>query len=198
VVVTRVRGVVAAAGVAVTLLAGCAAARPDVRALDVPSTPLVGEEGRPIDARGLAAGAPFTVFVFFSPDCHCLSAHEPRLLALADATRERGVRFVAIDSETRGSPARDAEEARRRGYPFPILVDRGAKLADAVGAVYAGYAVVVDAGGRIRYRGGIDSDKTHLHDDAQPYLKDALDDLFAGREPRVAEGKTLGCALQRW
>ena len=34
-------------------------------------------------------------------------------------------------------------EARRRGYPFPILVDRGALLADAVGADYATYSVVV-------------------------------------------------------
>jgi hypothetical protein len=58
--------------------------------------------------------------------------------------------------------------------------------------------VVLDAQGRLRYHGGIDSDRSHLHDDAQPYLGDALVDLLSGRSPRVAEGKTLGCALRTW
>ena len=89
-------------------------------------------------------------------------------------------------------------EARRRGYPFPILRDRGAKLAEALGAKYATYSVVLDPQARVRYRGGIDTDKSHVHDDATAYLSDALDDLLADREPRVAEGKTLGCSLQKW
>jgi hypothetical protein len=50
----------------------------------------------------------------------------------------------------------------------------------------------------VHYRGGIDSDRIHLHDDRTPYLEQALDDLLAHREPRVAEGKSLGCALQKW
>jgi hypothetical protein len=58
--------------------------------------------------------------------------------------------------------------------------------------------VVLDGEGRVRYRGGIDSDRTHLHEDATPFLRLALDDLLAGRPPRVAEGKTLGCSLQKW
>ena len=89
-------------------------------------------------------------------------------------------------------------EGKRGGYPFPIVLDRGGRLADAVGADYATYSVVVDRQGRIHYRGGIDTDKTHLHVDATPYLRDALDDLLAGRSPRVAEGKTLGCSLAKW
>ena len=50
----------------------------------------------------------------------------------------------------------------------------------------------------MRYRGGIDSDKTHLKADRTQFLAEALDDLTAGRPPRRPEGKTLGCALQTW
>ena len=92
----------------------------------------------------------------------------------------------------------DAAEAARRGYPFPVLHDPGARLAWALGAEYATYAVVLDPEGRIRYHGGVDSDKGHLHDDAVPYVRNALDDLLAGRAPRVAEAKTLGCSLETW
>ena len=49
--------------------------------------------------------------------------------------------------------------------------------------------MVLDAAGRVHYRGGIDSDKTHLHDDSDAYLKDALDALLADREPAVTEGR---------
>jgi hypothetical protein len=178
-------------------VSGCASTR-RVDAVEVPSAPLVDEHGESVDVRRLAAGAPWTVLVFFSPDCHCLKVHEPRLVALYDAYRHRGVQFVMVDSEVRGSPAGDAAEAKQRGYPFPILLDRGARIADAVGAGYATYAVVLDAAARVHYRGGIDSDKTHLHEGADAYLEDALDALLDHREPRVAEGKTLGCALEKW
>ena len=62
--------------------------------------------------------------------------------------------------------------------------------------MYAGYAVVLDRDGSVRYRGGIDEDRVRMRDDATPYLSDALSDLLAGKTPRVAETKTLGCALR--
>jgi hypothetical protein len=165
------------------LASACATAQPRVAA---------------IDPGALPARAPWTVLVFYSPTCHCLEQHGARLRALYDAYHPRGVQFFLIDSEVRGSPERDEAEARRRGYAFPIVRDVGATLANELGATYATYSVVLDDAGRIRYHGGIDSDKIHLHEDATPYLQEALDDLLAGRPPRRAEAKTLGCALETW
>jgi hypothetical protein len=164
----------------------------------LPSTTLQMSDGGGLDVRELAARAPLTVLVFFSPACHCLDQHDARIRALAEAYRPRGVQLVMVDSEVRGSTAADLEQARARGYAFPIARDPGGRLAKALDAQYATYSVVVDAKGEIRYRGGWDSDKTHLRDDATPYVREALDDLLAGRPPRVAETKTLGCALETW
>jgi hypothetical protein len=163
--------------------AGCAATGPKVAA---------------IDPAALPSRAPWTVLVFFSPTCHCLEQHDGRLRALYEAYHTRGVQFLMLDSEVHGSESRDESEARRRGYPFPIVRDPGATLANELGAQYATYSVVLDASGRVRYHGGIDSDKSHLHDDATPYLRSALDDVLAGRPVRIAEGKTLGCSLEKW
>jgi hypothetical protein len=143
-------------------------------------------------------GAPATVLVFYSPHCHCLAAHQARLLALYERYHPRGVQFLFVDSEVGATPERDAAEVRAHGYPFSMVTDAGAKLADRVGAQYASYTVVADAQGRIRYRGGIDGDAIHLTDDATPYLANALDDLLAGRDPRTPQAKALGCALQKW
>ena len=177
-------------------LAGCASARPAGPA--VPSTPLVTPTGVTLDARELVAGAKLTVLVFFSPDCHCLDQHDARLRELAAAYRPHGVQLVMVDSEVHATPEADSAQAAQRGYRFPILVDHGARLADAVGAQYATYSVIVDAQGHVLYRGGIDSDKTHLRATSTQYLRDALDDLLAGKQPRVADAKTLGCSLQKW
>lgn len=143
-------------------------------------------------------GAPATVLVFYSPHCHCLAAHEARLLSLYQRYHTRGVQFFLVDSEVGATPELDETEVRARGYPFPMITDAGAKLANSVGAEYATYTVVADAQGRVRYHGGIDSDGIHLTDDATPYVANALDDLLAGRAPRTPEGKAMGCALQKW
>jgi peroxiredoxin len=175
----------------------CSASAPRLAQVP-PSVELVGAGGGSLDLRRAAEGSRLTVLVFFSPNCHCLDQHQPRLRALYSEYRSRHVQFLMIDSEVAGSPERDAQETQKRGYLFPILFDRGGKLAELLGADYATYAVVLDAEGRIRYHGGIDTDKTHLHDGATPYLKNAIDDLLAGRAPRVASGKALGCALEKW
>ena len=106
--------------------------------------------------------------------------------------------FFAIDSEVGATVATDGAEMRERGYPFPILVDHEARLARAVGAEYATYSVVLDEAGDVLYRGGFDSDHTHLSASARPYLRDALDDVVARRPVRRAQTEALGCALRTW
>ena len=145
-----------------------------------------------------AGGARLTVLVFFADHCPCQAAHDARLRDLYALYHPRGVDLFAVDSETEASPERDRAEAAKRGYPFPILIDHGGALARRVGADYATETFVVDRSGAIRYHGGIDSDKRRLHDDATPFLRDALDDLLAERPLRRAESKALGCALQTW
>jgi hypothetical protein len=152
---------------------------------------------RPPPDASLWRGSRLTVLVFFSSHCPCQKAHDWRLIELHRRYGERGVRFVLVDSEAGASAERSADEARRRGYPFSIRPDPEGHLADAFEARYATFTVIVDEAGAVRYRGGIDSDRKDLHDDARHYVASALDDLLEGREPRVAEGKSLGCALQR-
>jgi peroxiredoxin len=159
-----------------------------------PRTRLEGTDGK---THGLPSGqgAALTVLVFFSAHCDCQAAHDARLAELERKYRGLGVAFFAVDSEVGAALGRDAQEAQRRAYPYPILIDPRAELARALGAEYATYTVVLDARGRVRYRGGIDSDLAHLRTDAVLYLRDALDDLLAGRAPRRAYGEALGCAL---
>ncbi|MEO7112150.1 MAG: redoxin family protein [Polyangiaceae bacterium] len=138
----------------------------------------------------------FTVVEFFSIHCPCQAQHDERLRALAAAYASRGVSFRAVDSEVGASVERDRNEAQRRAYPYPILIDDHGTVARAYGADYATYSVLVDANGHILYSGGIDSDKSHLRDDATPFLRDAIDDALSQRPMRRTEAKALGCSLE--
>jgi hypothetical protein len=108
------------------------------------------------------------------------------------------VDFYAVDSEVGGSLADDAAQAKAHGYGFPILRDQGGRLARALSAEYATESYILDRQGTVLYHGGLDSDRKTLHDDAEPFLANAIDDLLAGHAPRVSETKALGCALQTW
>jgi|HubBroStandDraft_6_1064221.scaffolds.fasta_scaffold768636_2 hypothetical protein len=176
-------------------LPGCAPApRPPP---GLPTLALPGSDGAPHRLDLIARGAPFTVVTFFSASCPCQRAHDARLLDLSARYGPRGVAFVSVDAEATASLALDRDEARARRYPFPLLTDAGGAAADALGATWATYTVVVDSAGRVRYRGGIDSDKQWLSDGATLWLRDALDRLLAGGDPDPAETEPLGCALRR-
>ncbi len=119
-------------------------------------------------------------------------------IALAGEYANRGVSFFAVDSEVDGSLETNRARARSRGYPFPILFDEKARAARAVGAEYATYTVILDAAGSVLYRGGFDSDHTHLSSTATTYVRDALDDIVASRPVRRSRTEPLGCALRTW
>lgn len=176
------------------LLLGCGAsggtARAPIQALALRDT--AGEHG----VAPMIAAHRLTVFVFYSEACPCLRVHEPRLEQIRVDYAPRGVALVLVDSELAAEPGKAAREARRRSYAFPLMVDPEARLARALGAEFATQAIVVDREGRVRYSGGIDSDKNHLRPSATPYLREALDDLLKGRPPRRAEPEALGCSLQ--
>jgi hypothetical protein len=139
--------------------------------------------------------ASFTVVEFFSAHCPCQAKHDERLRGLAASYRDKAVAVIAVDSEAGATVSRDGVEAARRGYPYPILVDPDGVAARAMKADYATYSLLLDRGGKVLYRGGIDSDQSHLRADATPYLRNAIDDALARRPIRLREATTLGCSL---
>jgi hypothetical protein len=194
VVLTRRAAVTALATVVGAVVLPPACATNPKAPLAPPGRKLDGTDGR---AHAITPeGAAYVVLIFFSPGCHVLALHDERIRQLATEYEPRGVKFFAVDAEVDADLERDRAEAARRRYPFPVLLDRGGELARSLGAEFAGYTVVLDGRGDVRFRGGIDSDRVHLRADRTPYLEDALSDLLAGRAPRLAESKSLGCALR--
>lgn len=162
----------------------------------LPAGPFPASDGKAYALADTLAASRFTVLVFFAHGCPIMRAHDARVVALAGKYAEQGVRVLLVDSEADATPERAARDAAERRYPFPILVDAAGALAHALEVRFATTAVVLDAAGKVRYRGGIDADKQRLRPESPFYLAEALDAVLAGGAPKAAETKALGCILR--
>lgn len=157
---------------------------------------VVADGGATLGAADLVGAGRLAVLVFWSQHCPCQKAHDARLEALAERWKDKGVAVYGIASEPGLDAAGLAAERAARGYGFPLLLDGGGAFASAAGATFATHTVIIDATGEILYSGGIDSDSVKLHDDAKPYLEDALTALTGGK-PSPTGGEPRGCVLRK-
>ena len=78
---------------------------------------------------------------------------------------------------------------------FPFLYDETQEIAEAYGAARTPEVFVFDADHRLAYRGAPDSDHKEPAS-AQPYLRDALEAVLAGNDPRERETPAVGCTIK--
>jgi peroxiredoxin len=146
------------------------------------------------------ADAPARVVIFTCNHCpYALGWHE-RLMAVGRDYAERGVSVFAInpnDAERYPADSLEAMQARVRqeDWPLPYLRDESQDVARAFGAKTTPDVFVLDRDRRLRYRGAPDAD---YDDPAQggAWLRDALDDVLAGREARRAQTDPVGCSVK--
>jgi peroxiredoxin len=139
------------------------------------------------------------VLVFSSNRCPTAKAYAGRLNALQRDYGTRGVQMLALNSN---DPSlypderyeRMVERAAEDGYTFPYLVDEGQAVARAYGATCTFHVFVLDGDRRLRYEGRFDD--ARLEDNVTSHdLRNALDDLLAGRDVRVTKTRAFGCSL---
>lgn len=156
---------------------------------------VVAENERTHRVGDLVQGHSWTVLFFFSATCPTVTAHDQRLKALWRDFHAQGVGVYAIASESDMTLSALRREAAARGYPFPLLLDPEGRLARELGVRYASQAFVLGRDAEVAYAGSLDSDRRFLHDDAEPYLANALTALQHGRTPNRADAAAYGCAL---
>lgn len=179
------------------LLLGCGGSAAPARS--VASVPDVVLHDAAADAplAELVKRRPLTVLVFYAPDCPVQKAHDARLRELVATYEVKGVTFAAVLSEAGADVAEERAEVIRRGLAIPVLEDRGAVLADALGVEYSTHSVLLDGSRKVLYSGALDGERTHLTDKGEPYLKIAIDDAIAGRPVAKAKVEPLGCPLKK-
>ncbi len=140
------------------------------------------------------------VLVFLGMECPISNMMLPRLNAMAEAYRDRGVAFLGVNSNAQETAAQVAEHTRIHGLCFPMLLDEGRAVADRFQVERMCEVLVIDAAGRLRYRGAMDDQYgrgTRKQAPAHCYLAEALDAILRGRAVAVPDTPVFGCLIER-
>ncbi|MCI0740961.1 MAG: redoxin domain-containing protein [Gemmataceae bacterium] len=140
------------------------------------------------------------VVVFVGTECPLANLYVPTLIDLHKEYAPKGVQFLAVNSNLQDSFIQTSAHAQERDIPFPVLKDFNQKAADAFGAMRTPEVFLLDAKRVIRYQGriddqygiGIQREKPTRRD-----LREALDELLAGKAVSIAKTDVAGCLIGR-
>jgi thiol-disulfide isomerase/thioredoxin len=160
---------------------------------------LKGTDGRMHSLDGVK-GPKGTAVVFTCNECPFSKGYEDRLIALAKEYQPKGIGFVAINANDSKIVPGDGFEfmvkrAKDKNLPYPYVLDETQAIATAYGAKVTPHVFLLDASGKLVYRGRVDDsleqDKVTSHDFAA-----ALDAVVSGQPVKVAETKAFGCGVK--
>jgi peroxiredoxin/mono/diheme cytochrome c family protein len=164
----------------------------------LPGFTLTAIDGSPVRLDAFR-GRPI-VIAFAGIDCPVGNLYMPRLVALAQRYRSRGVAFLALYPNAHETPEQIAAHAKEHGLPFPVMKDEANRVADAWRVERIGEAFLLDPSGRLRYRGALDDQYARGAFKPEPtrhYLAEALDAVLADKPVEVAVSSVITCPIER-
>lgn len=142
----------------------------------------------------MSEAAKGTVLVFLSAKCPCSASHEGLLNDLQ--AKYKDFVFIGVHSNSDENAEMTKLHFANAGLKFPVIQDPNSKWANELGALKTPHAFVLDKKGEVLYQGGVTD--SHTGPSAKnKFLDNVLEDISAGKAPRIKEGRALGCIIQR-
>jgi peroxiredoxin len=165
---------------------------------DAPELSLEDTEGERHELA--AADSKATVVIWTCNHCPYARAWHDRLADVARDYVDRGVKFLAANSNDPDRYPGDSLEAMRERaeaeeWPFPYLHDPTQEAARAWNAQTTPHIYLIDASGTIAYEGAPDVDYQDPPLEAA-WLREALDAVLDGREPARDATDPVGCSIK--
>ena len=115
---------------------------------------------------------------------------------LARDYKAKGVNVIGINSNVTEPAPEVKAHAGDKHLTFTILKDDGNKIADRLGATRTPEVYVLDASNKLVYHGRIDNSQNTGNITAND-LRDALDEMLAGKQVSKTGGAAFGCTIKR-
>src|SRR5256885_8961439 len=172
---------------------------------DLPAPPAIGamiDDFKLPDADGAQhtlnslKGKNGAVIIFIATRCPVSNGYNDRMEKLAEDYQSKGINVIGINSNSTEPASEVKSHAAEKHLTFTILKDDGNKIADRLGATRTPEAYVIDASGKLVYHGRIDNAQNTANITSND-LRDALDELVAGKQVSKTAGAALGCTIKR-
>jgi peroxiredoxin len=136
------------------------------------------------------------VIMFWSTECPFVQAYNDRIVSLVSSYQSKNIVFWGINSNNTESIDRIKEHYSDKKYNFPMLKDMNNTIADMFEATRTPEVFVLDKNLTVLYHGRIDDSRVPEEVKSSD-LKDALDDILAGKEIASKITKQFGCTIKR-
>ena len=121
-------------------------------------------------------------------------------IALYALSKDIGVILLNSNEGQRGdadSYEKMKQYARNQGYKWYYAVDANSVMADKFGANRTPECFLFNAESKHVYHGAIDDNPANAGSVNRKHLKEAIDEMLAGKDITVKESRSMGCSIQR-
>ncbi len=139
------------------------------------------------------------VLEWLNPDCPFVKRHHETKTTMADLAKayaDKGVVWLGINTTHYFDTAKNKEFVTRLNLPYAVLNDSDGSVGKRYGAARTPEMVVIDKDGNIAYHGAIDDDPKGEKSAPLNYVKQALDELLAGKPVSVPHTDPYGCSVK--
>lgn len=140
--------------------------------------------------------------LFSSNACPFVLQWEGRYNDLKTWADKNKVGMVVLNSNHQKRDGDDSFEAMKKhaaekGYNFTYLLDDESLIANAFGGQTTPHAFLFNSKMELVYKGAIDDNYKSATDVKEPYVKNAIAEMAAGKNVSVPETKPVGCSIKR-
>jgi peroxiredoxin len=154
-----------------------------------------GAMHRPQEWTGKSA----VVIFFVMTDCPLANGYVPEMNRIRADYETRGVAVYAVQVDNTIADVDVRKYVKDFGYTFPVLQDPHLTLARLTGATTVPEVAVLSPSGQVLYLGRIDNKVEDITKPrlaaTEPELRNALDAILAGKPPKAARTRAVGCAI---
>jgi peroxiredoxin len=142
--------------------------------------------------------AEYLIVVFLGTECPIGNSFVPVLLELQQQYADQGVKLIGVNANPGDTAEKIAAHRQEYGITFPMLIDTEQSVRQLFAAQRTPEVFLLDGRRVVRYRGRIDDrfGYTYKRDEPQRHdLKEALDELLAGKTVSVPQAEPAGCLI---
>ncbi len=142
----------------------------------------------------------YLIVIFSCNHCPYVQAYEDRIISIQNDYREHLYIAAVSSNETVNYPEdsfeKMIERAELKKFNFPYLFDETQEVAKQYGATHTPEIFLFDEERKLAFHGKIDDNWQDPANVKSKYLRNALDELIAGKKISVPETFTIGCTIK--
>lgn len=143
------------------------------------------------------------LLVMFSCNtCPYVIKNQQRTIGIGEYAQKMKIGVIVLNSNEALRGNEDSytamkDYAKAQQYKWNYVVDKNNEVADAFGANRTPECFLFDKDLKLVYHGAIDDNPSDPSAVNKEHLKNAIDELIAGKEITVKESRSVGCSIKR-